>query len=299
MREIISLLRENGPLTGKELLEKSRSDALSVWRACNKPGKIFIETAGRRYLRLDRHVQGYARLSPSILREFLTYAVVGLQDDIDKIKLKAKDLSRTAEKISRDKFSLSEEIISEIVGSQKNHEEVKKKAAFIIAGDIVYDMAHRELRPESSTGEMVNGSDLDIIIVTEDLSEDIIRELDSLIYHKKYYLLKMPAYREELDYIIKDISRVEKQSDFNCFEFMVASKILHEGELLFGSERIFNKIKNMLLKKEIPQKLADLENTAIIARERARTHLLNKSGPLSSDEYKSLFYTTEETEEIY
>lgn len=72
MRGIISLLRENGPLTGKELLEKSRSDTLSVWRACNKPGKIFTETAGRRYLRLDRHVQGYARLSPSILREFLT-----------------------------------------------------------------------------------------------------------------------------------------------------------------------------------------------------------------------------------
>ena len=97
-------------------------------------------------------------------------------------------------------------------------------------------MAHREPRPELSTSKMVNGSDLDIIIVTEDLSKDMIKELDSLIYHKKYYLLKMPAYREELDYIIKDMDRVSQQSDFNCFEFMVASKILHEGELLFGSE---------------------------------------------------------------
>lgn len=299
MHEIIDLLRENGPLTGKELLEKSRSDPLSVWRTCNKSGKIITEIAGRRYLRLDRHVRGYARLSPSILREFLTYTIAGLQDDIKKIKLKAKDLSETAEKISREKFGLSEEIISGIVRSQKNHEEIEKKAVFIIAGDIVYDMAHREPRPESSTGGMVNGSDLDIIIVTEDLSEDMIRELDSLIYHKKYYLLKMPAYREELDYIIKDINRVKKQSDFNCFEFMVASKILYEGKLLFGSGRLFKKIKKILIEKEIPQKLADLENTAIIARERARIHLLNKTGPLSSDEYKNLFYTTEETEEIF
>lgn len=299
MHEIISLLKENGPLAGKELLEKSRSDPLSVWRACNRSGKIITEIAGRRYLRLDRHVQGYARLSPSILREFLTYTVVGLQDDIENIRLKAQDLSRVSEKISREKFGLSEEIISGIVRSQKNHKEIEKKAVFIIAGDIVYDMAHREPRPESSTGGMVNGSDLDIIIVTEDLSKDIIKELDSLIYHKKYYLLKMPAYREELDYIIKDIDRVKKQSDFNCFEFMVASKILHEGELLFGSGRLFSKIKKILLKKEIPQKLTDLENTAIIARERARVHLLSKTGPLSSDEYKNLFYTTEETEEIF
>ncbi|MCJ7665513.1 MAG: hypothetical protein MUO59_02105, partial [Actinobacteria bacterium] len=75
MHEIINLLRENGPLTGRELLEKSRGDALSIWRVCNKSEKILTETFGRRYLRLDRHVQGYARLSPSILREFLTYTV--------------------------------------------------------------------------------------------------------------------------------------------------------------------------------------------------------------------------------
>ena len=299
MHEIISLLKENGPLTGKELLEKSRSDPLSVWRACNKSGKIITEITGRKYLRLDRHIQGYARLSPSILREFLTYTVAGLYADIEKIRLKAKDLSRAAEKISREKFSLSEEIISGIVRSQKNHEEIEKKTVFIIAGDIVYDMAHRELRPESSTSEMVNGSDLDIIIVTEGLSKDMIKKLDSLIYHKKYYLLKMPAYREELDYIIKDMDRVEQQSEFNCFEFMVASKILHEGELLFGSGCLFNKIKKILIEKEIPQKLEDLENTAIAAREKARTHLLNKTGPFPSDEYKNLFHTTEETEEIF
>jgi len=299
MHEIISLLKENGPLTGKELIEKSRSDALSIWRICYKSKKILTKIVGRRYLRLDRRVRGYARLSPSILREFLTYTVIGLCTDFENINAKAKDLSKGIEKISREKFSLSKEIISQLVKSQKNHEEIVNKATFIIAGDIVYDMAHSDPRPESSTSEMVRGSDLDIIVVTEDLSEDIIKKLDRSIYHKKYYLLKMPAYREEIDYIIKDMSRVKNQSNFDSFKSMVASKILCEGKLFFGSKRLFENVKEILLEKSIPQKLASLENTAIIAREKAKSYLLNGTGPISQDEYKNLFYTTEETEEIF
>ena len=299
MQEIIELLRESGPLTGRKLLEKSRSDPLFIWRICNRSEKILTETIGKRYLRLDRQVEGFARLSPSILREFLTYTVIGLDDDIENIKVKAMELSRSIEKISMEKFILSKEIISRVVSSQKYHEEIKKKAVFIIAGDVVYNMAHRESRPESSTGKMVNGSDLDIIIITEDLPEDIIKELDRSIYHEKYYLLKMPAYREEIDYIIKDIDKVKQQLSFNCFEFMVASKILDEGKLLFGSDYLFDSIEKILLEKGIPKKLADLENTAISEREKARSYLLKTTGLISQDEYKNLFYTTEETEEIF
>lgn len=299
MQEIIELLRESGPLTGRKLLEKSRSDPLFIWRICNRSEKILTETIGKRYLRLDRQVEGFARLSPSILREFLTYTVLGLDDDIENFKVKAMELSRSIEKISMEKFILSKEIISRVVSSQKYHEEIKKKAVFIIAGDIVYNMAHRESRPESSTGKMVNGSDLDIIIITEDLPEDILKELDRSIYHEKYYLLKMPAYREEIDYIIKDIDKVKQQLSFNCFEFMVASKILDEGKLLFGSDYLFDSIKKILLEKGIPKKLADLENTAISEREKARSYLLETTGLISQDEYKNLFYTTEETEEIF
>jgi len=299
MQEIIELLRESGPLTGRKLLEKSRSDPLFIWRICNRSEKILTETIGKRYLRLDRQVEGFVRLSPSILREFLTYTVIGLDDDIENIKVKAMELSRSIEKISMEKFILSKEIISRVVSSQKYHEEIKKKAVFIIAGDVVYNMAHRESRPESSTSKMVNGSDLDIIIITEDLPEDIIKELDRSIYHEKYYLLKMPAYREEIDYIIKDVNKVKQQLSFNCFEFMVASKILDEGKLLFGSDYLFDSIEKILLEKGIPKKLADLENTAISEREKARSYLLKTTGLISQDEYKNLFYTTEETEEIF
>ena len=37
----------------------------------------------------------------------------------------------------------------------------------MIAGDVVFEMAHLEPRPESSTGKLVKGSDLDIVVVTK------------------------------------------------------------------------------------------------------------------------------------
>jgi len=299
MQKIIDILKENGPLSGKELFERSRTDSLSIWRTCIKSKKITTKIIGKRYLRLDRHVEGYARLSPSILREFLTYTIIGLDKDIVEIKKKAEELNKEIVKVSNEKFNLSKEIISRIVESQINNEEIKKKATFIIAGDIVYNMAHRDPRPESSTGMIVNGSDLDIIIVTDNISDNIIKELDHSIYNEKYYLLKMPAYREEIDYIIKDITRVKKQSEFNSFEFMVASKILNEGKLLFGSKKLFENIKRILKEKNISQKIKKLEENAIKDRKKAKSHLLRKKVTLLDDDYKKLFFTTEETEEIF
>lgn len=299
MHEIKKLLKQYGPLTGRELLEKSRIDPLALWRICSKSKGIITKTIGKRFLRLDKRIDGYARLSPSILREFLTYTVIGLDTDFSNIEIMAKTLERGIEKISKDKFELLREIISKLVKEQKCHGEIEDKATFIIAGDVVYNMAHSELRPEPSTNEMVKGSDLDLIVVTKDLSGDIIKELDRSIYHEKYYLLKMLAYREEIDYIIKDICRVEKQANFDSFEFMVASKILSEGKFLFGSMRLFERVKKILQEKSIPEKLAELENTAVIERKNAVSYLLNSKGSLSEEEYKKLFYTTEEKEEIF
>lgn len=299
MDKIINLLREKGPITGKELLENSRIDPLLLWRNCNTSEEISTNIIGNRYLRLDRRVAGYARLSPSILREFLTYTIAGLKDDQVKIELRAKALSEHIQKVSRNKLELSKEILSRLIKAQKSHKEIKEKTAFIIAGDVVYNMAHDELRPEPSTGEIIRGSDLDIIIVTSDLSENIIKELDHSIYEQKYYLIKSPAYREEIDYLIKDLQRVKEQMLFNSFEFMVASKILDEGIFIDGNPVLFENIKKMLRQNKIPEKLKKMEDSATIERDNAVSYLLNSTDTLTQDEYKNLFYTTEETEEIF
>ena len=78
---IIDLLERTGPLTGAEIHKALGGEMFALWKACMLSPRLAIRRVGRRYLRLDRRVDGYARLSPSILREFLTYTVVGLADD--------------------------------------------------------------------------------------------------------------------------------------------------------------------------------------------------------------------------
>jgi len=297
--KVEEILRIKGPLRGKEILEESKIDELSLWITCNQSRKITLEFAGRRFLRLDREVAGYARLTPSIKREFLTYTICGLKADLREIKAKAKSLHQDIVEISNKKYELAGEIMSKIVEASKNSEEIKKNACFIIAGDVVYDMAHLEPRPERSTGEIVRGSDLDIVIIAEDnFSKKMLEELDGVIYREKYRYLKRPDYREEIDYIIKDMTKTEEQLRFDGFKSMLASKLLHEGKLLYGSERMFGKIKTMLSERNIPDRLKKMEKEAIVNRKNAETYLL-KYGVKSSEECMKLFYTREEAEEIF
>lgn len=299
MEKLIKLLREEGPLTGKELFEKTGMDVLPLWRACYKSGDITAKEFGKKYLRLDKKVQGYARLSPSIMREFLTYTVVGLNTDINEIERKAEALHERIKLISKNKYELAYNTISKIIEPLEDSDDLKRNFCVIIAGDVVYDMAHSELRPEASSGKLVKGSDLDIIVISRDLSEAQMKRLDLLIYREKGYLLKNPGYMEEIDYVIKDISKAYEQMDFNDFKAMVASKILHEGVFLYGSHEIFQSVKSMLAEKKVPEKLSKLEEQATINSKAAFKYLLENESELFEKEFTMYFYTKEESEEIF
>jgi hypothetical protein len=299
MEKLIKLIEKEGPLTGKELSEKTDIDVLSLWRACYKSSDIVTKVFGRKYLRLDKKIEGYARLSPSIMREFLTYTVVGLHKDIAQIERKAQALYDRKKLISKNKFELACNTISRVIEPLEDSENLKKNICFIIAGDVVYDMAHAELRPESSSGKLVNGSDLDIIVISRGLSEALMNNLDLLIYKEKSFLMRNPVYMEEIDYVIKDISKAYEQMEFNDFKSMVASKILHEGVFLYGSQKIFDSVKSMLKEKNVPEKLSELESQAMVNCETAFKYLLeNESSPFE-EEFTRYFYTKEESEEIF
>lgn len=297
--KIIDLLDRQGPFTGKELHEKSGMDIFDIWKICNQCEKIITRTVGRRYLRLDREVEGYARLSPSIIREFFGYTVVGTEKCKQKMRKKEELLSRNIREISRSKFELAEEIMANVCESQKDPLMVKGGLCCIMAGDVVYDMAHLEPRPESSTGKLVNGSDLDIVVVTQDLSDDILSNLDQSIYSQKSFLLRNPSYQEEIDYVVKDISKVKEQLKFDSFDSMVASKILHEGKFLYGNVDIFKKVKKMLLDEGIPEKMEALEKAASLNRIHAKAYLLQQNGPLSDDANLQNFTSKDEKEEFF
>jgi hypothetical protein len=298
--QILGVLAACGPLTGSELAERTRAEIRELWTACQRCPDLRWEVIGRRYLRLDRSVAGYARLSPSIRREFQTYTVVGLASQSDRIAERAGDLGRHLREVNTAKAELAREVAQGALDGLPDAPAIGEKACFILAGDITYGMAHDMPRPESSTGELVRGSDLDIVVVTDDdLAPARQQALDRAIFQRKHYLLVHPQYREEVDYLVKNMSKVHEQVGFATFEHMVACKILHEGQYLHGSRRLFDQIRALLADHGIARALADMQARADQNRELAVRTLLDSAGTLPTAEELILFYTREESEEIY
>ncbi len=299
MDKYYRILEKKGPLTGKDFVRETGLTSFDAWKFCAGTDRVITQTVGRRYLRLDLKVEGYARLSPSIMREFLNYTVVGISKDDAAIDRLAKLIEEEIASISAKKINLASDTIDRLLINHSDRHSIIDKSCFIIAGDVVFGMAHAEPRPESSTGELVMGSDLDIITVTDNLPGKLFKILDAMLYREKYNLLMNPVSREELDYIVKDLEMVKAQLAFNDFKKMVASKILEEGQYLFGSQVLFDRIKTMVAERGIPEKLSLLEEKAIQDRVRAEKVLLEASESADHDELMALFYTTEEKEEIF
>ncbi len=296
-KRIKDIIKEKGPLIGSELISHFKKDPLMVLRTCRLSPALKVQTIGTKYLRLDRRIKGYARLSPSIMREFLTYSIVGFSDEPGPLNEKAELLTRKIENISRSKFELAYNIVSSLMSRLEYGTE--EKACFIIAGDIVFNMAHDVPRPERSTKKLVQGSDIDIVvIVMDEHAEAVMERLDQEIYKEKYSLLISPYAREEIDYIVKTVSTVREQLEFDTFKHMVACKILDEGRYLFGNEELFKRIKQMLVDEGVSQRIKEMEETALVFRNRAEEKLLgdNPEQALHDDEY--LFYPVEESEEF-
>ena len=295
---IVAILAETGPITGAQLVERTRMQALPLWRLCRKAPSVELETAGRRFLRLDRNVQGYARLSPSIRREFLTYTFAGLESQSDALEAKVAAFRQETERISRNKLELARESIASAVATLPDQAAILEKACFLIAGDVVYDMSHTVSRPEKSTGEMVQGSDLDVVVVVQDtMPPEILNTLDTAIHKRKHLLLVND--REEIDYLIKTVSRVREQLKFDLFPSMVACKILDEGRLLYGNPAVYQTVKSLLEEHDIPRRLKALQQQAAASRESAEAELLDESAQRDQSAFYNLFYTRAEEDEIY
>jgi hypothetical protein len=298
-QKIIQLVAEKGPLTGSEILDSLRELNFLLWRTCCLSKNLHVRILGTRYLRLDQRVDGYARLSPSILREFMTYTLVGVSGAGPAMEQRADRIVHHIQEVSKAKLALAHSIVAGLQRKLGASWPQEGRLCFIIAGDIVYDMAHDVPRPELSTGELVNGSDIDLVVVADDeVANDFLVELDGAIYQEKYRTLISPSVREELDYVVKKMERVREQLRFDTFKRMVACKILHEGALLFGSQGLFEEIKAMLVDCGVVAKLDEMESQARIFRQQAEEHLLHTDPTHIIKEDLHLFYTSEESEEF-
>ncbi len=292
-------LEAGGPLTGSELVEATGANGLELWKACMSSEELLVQSIARYYMRLDRRVKGYARLSPSIYREFLTYSVIGTSEQAEEVETKARAIREHVEEVSRAKYHLAKSVISSLAAKLDTELPIHERLCVLIAGDIVFGMAHDVPRPERSTGRLVNGSDMDlVVIVDEQFPQDLRKRIDEATFSEKYRLLITPHIREEIDYVVKDLDKVREQLQFDTFKRMVACKIMDEGKLLFGNPAIFKQIKEMLERSGVKQKLLDLEKKAWQFRRQACRCL--RAGWEDKDRHDilCLFYPTEESEEF-
>jgi hypothetical protein len=296
---ILQLTEQQGPLTGSEILQATGEEGILLWRTCKQSTLLSLLTVGTRYLRLDRRIDGFARLSPSILREFLTYTVIGPSHDRASLLLRSQQITSHIEEVSRAKSQLAYTVVAALSARFEHALPVHEHVCFIIAGDIVYNMAHDVPRPERSTGKLVKGSDVDLVVVVDPFfPKDLMEKLDEAIYFEKSRLLMTPHLQEEIDYIVKDVNRVVEQLQFDSFKHMVACKILHEGTLLYGSESLFQWIKRMLKEYGVHEKLRTMEEESYLFRKKAEEYLLTESLQTIKESDLSLFYPVEESEEF-
>ncbi len=297
--DILRLVEARGPLTGSEVIESLGGEALSVWRSCRRCPELAVQSTGRRYLRLDRRTPEFARLSPSIWREFLTYTVIGSAAARAAVQARARELELHAEQVSRAKAELAFQVVSGLAVRLADRWRTGPRPCFLIAGDIVHQMAHDVPRPERSTGKLVSGSDIDLVVVVPDrFPEAQFSELDEEIFTQKRRLLQSPHIREEIDYVVKRWARVAEQLRFDTFRHMVACKILQEGTWLWGDRELFERVKGALRESGVPAKLAALEQRARALRTETETFLLGEGGEETKGVDMSLFYPTDEAEEF-
>lgn len=298
-KEILAPLEQRGPLTGAELRDTLGEDSFGQWKTCTLSSKLTVQRVGRRFLRLDENVDGLARLSPSILREFLTYSVVGPADDAAALQRRAEEVASHARAVTARKLQLARKFVGELAAALGPADEPGESFSVLLAGDIVYDMAHDVPRPERSTGQLVRGSDIDLVFIVDDEApQAAIERLDAAVYDLKYRYLVNPSMREEIDYIVKRLERMREQAAFDTFKRMVACKILAESVLLYGDEALFGAAKALLAEHALGQRLDDLERAAIDARDAAETYLLGTGLDSLSGDDLYLFYTSDESEEF-
>ena len=229
----------------------------------------------------------------------MTYSLIGLSGDPDSIAKRAQEIVSHIEDVSKKKYELAYRVVSDVRSMLENEWAHDGEICCIIAGDIVYTMAHDVPRPEKSTGRLVNGSDIDLVVVVDDsLPEDFIKKLDTSIYQEKYRILTTPAFKEEIDYVVKTMSRVREQLCFDTFKHMVACKILQEGTFLYGSEDLFRTIKILLHEYGVVEKLNDFEQKAQAFRQNAEEYLLRADLKEMKKKDLYLFYPGEESEEF-
>lgn len=274
---IIDTLKREGPLIGRELENRlgvsyEQKDTITyLWALCTVSEQIHLQSVSQRYLRIDRN-NGSLNLSPSIPNEFSYFSVVGLEQlEVEK---KARLLREHHQSVSDDKRSVVKSLIRAI-SQDSNLPQVNKYFCFLLGGDVAYNMAS-DFPREATNGELVHGSDIDIVILHhEGADSGIVRTLDDAVAQQKIRLGRQP-YKEEIDYIIKGMDLVKKQSEMGSPSDAVACKIIAESEFLYGDSQMHTQALDFLQNSGAAEKLKELRKIASFRRDDYERSLINR-----------------------
>ena len=224
----------------------------------------------------------------------------GFAADPEPAEARTRELSVRTAVISRTKLRTTTRVVTEAFGPLVAAGTVDPDAfCALVAGDIVYGMSHDVARRETSTGTLIEGSDLDVIVlVADEAAATVIPLLDEAILARKWLYLRNPGFREEVDYVVKPLARLHEQAAFDSFTSMVACKVFDEAQWIFGSEQVFDAGRRVLAEAFVPERLRELEFQAMAHREDEHAYLLAIDSDVlpGSDQVK--FYTHEERGEF-
>jgi len=295
---IIGIINKEGPLLGKELIEKLGTKSyFDVWKACFNSGFLQISHFARYYLRYDISRKDFIRLSPSILRDFLSFTLLSLPHQRNQIIERQIILSNRHREISVAKMEIAMKSFQYLPPDEKSF--ILHNACAFVAGDVAYFLAHEEPRESKPLGKMIQGSDIDIIIVfNDDIDQSVIDTFSSNFLGIKHLVLKQTGFAQEIDFIAKPFSKMIDQMKYSDLAQKIASKILYESIYIFGDQDLYLKLKRKLIENGTKSMIEHDFQSALLGREQSTITLLQSEQEMLSDDLQSLFFFTQERVEF-
>jgi len=294
---IAEILQAQGPLLGKELMAAlGEESSMIVWKICRSSPLFRFKNAARYYLRYDIRRENQLRLSPSILRNFLTFTLVHLADQSVRAVERSIQMANLARMISFEKLRYARQGILAL--PQEIRDVLSVNACALVAGDISYYLAHDEPRRVQDTHYIAKGSDIDIVFIySHEVSQDIVRDAEDAFMKIKYQYLKDPVISQEIDFIFKPVSKMIDQLGYTGIAEKIASKILYESTFLFGSLELYDAMRKQVKLLGAEAKIDRDFETALSERQETIRKIFRFSDEqvLADDpEIRSLFYFSQE-----
>jgi hypothetical protein len=258
------------PLSGKELMNKLPFvSADLLWQVVMLSHKIQKKFAGVHYPRIAlKKNPPTANLSPSPFREFYSYTAVARTGD-PRLPEKVKALEQLRNRLSARRLRQARAIVYELA-----HQFAHMKIAILLSGDVARGMAHEEKRYNLVSGELMDGSDFDFIVLAQDSAKpQDLQKIHSAFMWALDVMSSQGVPPVEVDFDVFRIADVARLAPNDAVDLMHAKNIL-QSELIFGDAGLVAQAKTALHHSHVTDKLKEVTRHASQSRRKRTMTLL-------------------------